>query len=82
MKPISVFVESCCLLARNARFPASELYLAYVHWCLQNGVPVMDQFSFLEMMECYGLKYQEKQKKRKKSLMRGISVLPEFRVDP
>ena len=60
MKPISGFVEQCCLLARNARVLAGELYLAYVQWCLNSGVPVQDQFTFLDMIECYGLKFRER----------------------
>jgi hypothetical protein len=54
MRPISGFVEQCCLLAQNARYPAVDLYLTYVHWCLNHGVPVQDQYTFLEMLECYG----------------------------
>jgi hypothetical protein len=77
MKPIAGFVEECCLLARNARYPAAQLYLAYVHWCLQSGTPVQDQFTFLELLECYGLKYRER---KNKAWFRGISVLPAYRV--
>src|SRR5439155_1332156 len=54
VQPISGFVDQCCLLARNARTPAVEVYLAYVVWCLDAGVPVQDQFTFLDMLECYG----------------------------
>lgn len=77
MRPISGFVEECCLLAPNARFPAVDLYLTYVHWCLESGVPVQDQFTFLDMLECYGLKYRER---KNGSWFKGISVLPEYRV--
>jgi hypothetical protein len=77
MKPISGFVEECCLFARNARVSAVELYLAYVHWCLDAGVPVQDQFTFLDMIECYGLKCRER---RSGSWFRGIAVLPAYRV--
>ena len=78
MKPISGFVEECCLIARNARFPAVDLYLVYVHWCLQNGIPVQDQFTFLDVLECYGLKYRER---KNKSWLKGIAVRPEYRMD-
>ena len=77
MRPISGFVEECCLLAPNARFPTVDLYLTYVHWCLESGVPVQDQFTFLDMLECYGLKYRER---KNGSWFKGISVLPEYRV--
>ena len=78
MKPIAGFVEECCLIARNARFPAIELYLTYVHWCLQSGVAVQDQFTFLELLESFGLKYRER---KNKSWFRGIAVLPEYRIE-
>ena len=77
MKPISGFVDECCLIARNARYPAVELYLTYVRWCLQSGVPVQDQFTFLEVLECYGLRYRER---KNNSWIKGISVLPEYRI--
>jgi hypothetical protein len=77
MRPISGFVEECCLLAQNARYPAVDLYLTYVHWCLNSGVPVQDQYTFLDMLECYGLKYRER---KNRSWFRGISVLPAYRV--
>jgi hypothetical protein len=77
MRPISGFVEECCLLAPNARFPAVDLYLTYVHWCLESGVPVQDQFTFLDMLECYGLKYRER---KNGSWFKGISVRPEYRM--
>ncbi|MGF1581376.1 MAG: hypothetical protein ACFCD0_18790 [Gemmataceae bacterium] len=77
MKPISGFLDECCLLARNARFPAVELYLTYVHWCLESGIPVQDQFAFLDMLECRGLKYREK---KNQSWFKGISVLPAYRM--
>ena len=77
MRPISGFVEECCLLARNARYPAVNLYLTYVHWCLNSGVPVQDQYTFLDMLECYGLKYRER---KNRSWFKGISVLPAFRI--
>jgi hypothetical protein len=78
MRPISGFVEECCLLAPNARFPAVDLYLTYVHWCLESGVPVQDQFTFLDMLECYGLKYRER---KNGSWFKGISVRPEYRME-
>jgi Poxvirus D5 protein-like len=77
MGPITGFVEECCLLARNARTPALVLYLNYVYWCLEHGVPVQDQFTFLDVLACYGLKYRER---KKGAWVRGIAVLPRFRV--
>ncbi len=76
MKPISGFVDECCLLARNARYPAVDLYLTYVRWCLRSGIPVQDQFTFVEALESFGLKYRER---RNTSWIRGVSVLPEYR---
>src|SRR5271166_722041 len=48
MKPIKKFLGKCCLFARNARYPAIDLYLTYVIWCIENAVPVPDQFTFLD----------------------------------
>ena len=39
--------------------------------------PVQDQFTFLDMIECYGLKYRER---RNGAWFRGIAVLPAYRV--
>jgi hypothetical protein len=78
MQPITGFVEECCLIAPNARYPAVKLYITYVRWCLNASIPVQDQFTFLEMLECYGLKYRER---RNTSWFRGISVRPEHRID-
>ena len=78
MKPITGFVEECCLIAQNARYPAVDLYLTYVHWCLANGVPVQDQFTFLDLLECYGLKYRER---KNGSWFKGIAVLPAYRME-
>ena len=50
-KPLKGFVKKCCLVAENARYPALELYLTYVNWCLNAGAAVHDQFTFLEMLE-------------------------------
>ena len=66
------------MIARNARYPAGGLYLTYVHWCLENGVPVQDQFTFLDLLECYGLKYRER---KNRAWFKGISVLPRYRMD-
>jgi hypothetical protein len=78
MKPITGFVEECCLLARNARYPAVKLYVTYVRWCVNAGIPVQDQFTFLELLERYGLKYRER---KNNSWFRGIAVLPGHRID-
>ncbi|HYV39114.1 MAG TPA: hypothetical protein VE988_25735 [Gemmataceae bacterium] len=77
MHPITGFLDHCCLLARNARTGAVDLYLAYVMWCLDEGIPVQDQFTFLDQLACFGLKVR----KRKQEIMcRGITVLPAYRV--
>jgi hypothetical protein len=78
MKPLTGFVEECCLLAPNARYPAVKLYITYVRWCLNASIPVQDQFTFLELLERYGLKYRER---KNTSWFRGISVRPEHRID-
>jgi hypothetical protein len=78
MKPISGFVEECCLIAPNARYPAIDLYLTYVRWCLQSGIPVQDQFTFLDVLECYGLRYRER---KNQSWVKGVAVRPEYRID-
>jgi phage/plasmid-associated DNA primase len=77
MKPIRGFVEECCLMAPNAYFPAIELYLTYVRWCLAGGVPVHDQYTFLEALENQGLEYRER---RQRSWFKGVSVRPEHRI--
>lgn len=71
------FVKKCCLVANNARYPALELYLTYVNWCLNAGAPVHDQFTFLEMLEEHGFKYRHKENG---CWFKGISVLPPYRV--
>ncbi len=77
MRPISGFLKECCLLARNARYPAVDLYLTYVHWCLNSGIPVQDQYTFLDLMECHGLKYRER---KNTSWFKGVAVLPAYRI--
>ena len=77
MKPITGFVEECCLIAPNARYPAVKLYVTYVRWCLNAGIPVQDQFTFLDMLECYGLKLRQR---KQQMWIRGIAVLPAYRV--
>jgi phage/plasmid-associated DNA primase len=78
MKPLTGFVKKCCLIADNAKYPALELYLTYVNWCLNASAPVVDQFTFLEMIEKHGFKYS---KKKGGPWFRGISVLPNYRVE-
>jgi hypothetical protein len=78
VKPLRGFVKKCCLIAKNARYPALELYLTYVNWCLNHGADVHDQFSFLEMLEEHGFKYSQK---KSGCWFRGISVLPPYRID-
>lgn len=72
------FVKTCCLVAENARYPATELYLTYVNWCLNRGVAVYDQFTFLEMVESHGFSYTHQPGH---SFFEGISVLPHYRVE-
>ena len=52
--PINRFVDECCLLAHNARYAAVDLDLAYVRWALYNGVPVQDQFTFIDVLKRQG----------------------------
>ena len=77
-KPIKRFLKKCCLVAANARYPALELYLTYVNWCLNEGTDVHDQFSFLEMIEGAGLSYSQG---KKGCWFQGISVLPPYRIE-
>jgi hypothetical protein len=72
------FVKTCCLIAENARYPALELYLTYVNWCLNNRATVYDQFTFHEMMQEHGFGYNYKPGK---SFFEGVSVLPPYRVE-
>ena len=72
------FVKTCCLKAENARYPALELYLTYVNWCLNHGATVYDQFSFLEMIEAHGFTYNYQPGK---SWFDGLTVLPAYRVE-
>jgi hypothetical protein len=77
MQPIAGFIDQCCLFARNAKVCAIDLYLAYVLWCLDEGVPVQDQFTFVEMIQGLGTKLRH----RKDNMwFRGITVLPTYRV--
>jgi hypothetical protein len=45
---------------------------------LQSAIPVQDQFTFLEVLECYGLKYRER---KNHSWFNGVSVRPEYRLE-
>jgi hypothetical protein len=77
VKPFKGFVKSCCLVASNARYPAADLYLTYVNWCINRKVTVYDQFSFLEMLQTQGFVYNACPGK---SYFEGIAVLPHYRV--
>jgi hypothetical protein len=77
-KGIDLFVSECCLVARNARCPALDLYVAYVLWALDGGVPVQDQFTFIDRLKRRGLKYRHK---KDESWFRGVAVLPPYRAD-
>ena len=78
LKTIDLFLGECCLVARNARYAAVDLYLAYVRWALYNGVPVQDQFSFIDRLKRRGLKYQQQ---KDQSWFRGVAVRPPYRAD-
>lgn len=73
---VSRFVDECCLVSPNARYPAVNLYLAYVLWSLGAGLPVQDQFTFVDLLGGHGLKYR-----RRDGYVRGIAVLPRHRCD-
>jgi hypothetical protein len=77
-KPLSRFVKRCCLVAQNARYPALELYLTYVNWCINVGAGIHDQFSFLEMIEAHGFTYHQR---KGASYFEGITVMPNYRVE-
>jgi hypothetical protein len=77
VKPMRRFVKSCCLVAENARYPALELYLTYVNWCINRRATVYDQFYFLEMLQAQGFAYNGMPGK---AYFEGITVLPVYRV--
>jgi len=77
MRPVSSFLKECCIIARNARCPAIDLYLTYVHWSLQQGFPVRDQFAFVDLLECCGPRYRERDNR---AWFKGISILPSCRI--
>jgi hypothetical protein len=76
-KRLQGFVKSCCLVASNARYPAIDLYLTYVNWCINRRTTVYDQFSFLEMLESQGFTYNAGPGK---SYFEGITVMPDYRI--
>ena len=83
MKPLKKqslkpFVKKCCLIAPNAKYPALELYLTYVNWCINVGAGIHDQFSFLEMIEAHGFVYHQR---KGSSYFEGITVMPNYRVE-
>jgi phage/plasmid-associated DNA primase len=78
MNTLTGFVDTCCLVAENAKYSALEMYLTYVNWCINEGTEVHDQFSFLEMLEDQGYEYHQK---KGGSFFRGITVLPNYRVE-
>jgi hypothetical protein len=78
LKTIDLFVGECCLVARNARCAAVELYLTYVRWALYNGVPVQDQFTFIDRLKRRGLKYRQR---KHESWFQGLAVLPQYQAD-
>jgi hypothetical protein len=78
LKTIDLFVRECCLTAANARYPAVRTYLAYVRWALSNGVPVQDQFTFIDVLKRRGLAYAQD---KDESWFHGLAVLPGYRVE-
>jgi hypothetical protein len=78
LKPMRRFVNSCCLVAPNARYRAIDLYLTYVNWCINHRATVYDQFYFLEMLQSQGFEYNACPGK---SYFEGITVLPRYRVE-
>ena len=77
-KPLKGFVKKCCLIAENARYPALELYLTYVNWCLNPGRPCMTSSRFLEMLEAHGFQYSHE---TNGTWFQGVTVLPPYRVE-
>ena len=78
IKTFRGFVKSCCMVADNARYPALDLYLTYVNWCINRRVTVYDQFYFLDMLQEQGFVYNHTPGK---SYFEGIAVLPVYRVE-
>ena len=75
---LTKFVKKCCLVANNARYPALELYLTYVNWCINSGAPVVDQFTFLDLLKQSGFPYKQR---HNGTWFKGISVLPPYRIE-
>ncbi len=78
LKPLNRFMKKCCLVARNARYPALELYLSYVNWCINASADIHDQFSFLDMLQEHGFRHSQTQSG---CWFEGICVLPNYRVE-
>jgi hypothetical protein len=78
LKPLRRFVKACCLVADNAKYPALDLYLTYVNWCINRRTTVYDQFFFLDMLQEQGFTYNALPGK---SYFEGITVLPSYRVE-
>jgi hypothetical protein len=78
LKTIDLFLGECCLVARNARYAAVNLYLTYVRWALYNGLPVQDQFTFIDRLKRRGLKYRQQ---KDQSWFQGVAVLPGYRTE-
>ena len=78
LKPLTRFMKKCCIVARNARYPALELYLTYVNWCINTRTDIHDQFSFLDMLREHGFQYNQE---KNGCYFEGITVLPNYRVE-
>jgi len=79
MKPLTGFVKKCCLVASNARYPRPGALLDLTSTGVINyNAPVIDQFTFLEMLEDQGFRYSHK---KGSCWFRGITVLPNYRVE-
>jgi len=55
---ITWLVDECCLVARNACYPALDLYLTSVYWCLAHDIPVLRRVKFVKVLERCGSKYR------------------------
>lgn len=46
MDVLAAFLTDCCVIHRNTKVKASELYHAYMQWCEDNGEQTENQRSF------------------------------------
>jgi hypothetical protein len=55
LERVAGFIEECCLVARNARAGALDVYFAYGRWCRENGIPDEGEGVFVRVLEGCGL---------------------------